>query len=146
LSELLERIRPAGAPGAPTEGELQRRRDHRAGEIAPITAILASFEADAEALVTSAQAEADHLRSEGRRRTDEIRLGLADRVALAEAQAAQIFEERHGDDTARLRGEAAQAIDHLNERADAEIPGLVDEVIGLIWSQIPPATAARPGS
>jgi hypothetical protein len=38
LSELLERIRPAGTPGAPTEGELQRRDDRRAAEIKNITA------------------------------------------------------------------------------------------------------------
>ena len=146
LSELLERIRPAGAPGAPTEGELQRRHDHRAGEIASITAILASYEAEADALVASAQAEADHLRSEGQRRAHELRRELSDRVAVAEAGAAQIHEEQHREETTRLRSEAAQTIAHLHDRADIEIPGLVDEVIGVIWSQVSPTAASEPRS
>ena len=146
LSELLERIRPAGAPGAPTEGELQRSRDQSASEIASITAILASFEAEADAVVASAQAEADHLRSAGQRRAHELLLGLSDRVAVAEAQAAQIHEERHRDETTRLRSEAAQTIARLHDRADIEIPGLVDEVIGVIWSQVSPAAASEPRS
>lgn len=144
LSELLERIRPAGAPGAPTEGELERSRDQRANEIASITAILASYEAEADALVASAQAEADHFRSAGRRRAHELRLGLSDRVTVAEAQAAQIHEERHRDETTQLRSEAAQTIAHLHDRAGIEIPGLVDEVIEVIWSQVSPTAASEP--
>jgi hypothetical protein len=45
LSELLERIRPTGAPGAPTEGEGQRHREQQAREVAALTDVLRSFEA-----------------------------------------------------------------------------------------------------
>jgi vacuolar-type H+-ATPase subunit H len=146
LSELLERIRPAGAPGALTEGERQRDRDHRAREIAPITIVLASFEAEADALVRTALAEADRLRSEGRRRAHEIRAEVPDRIAVAEASAAQTYEEYGRDEMTRLRSQAAQTIAQLHDRSEIEIPGVVAEVIEVIWSQVPPATNSGPGT
>ena len=85
LSELLERIRPAGAPGAAAEGDDQHRRNILAAEIADIERALAAFEHEADQLVATAREEAEQLRRDGDRRADQIRAGLADRVAVAQA-------------------------------------------------------------
>ena len=137
LSELLERIRPAGAPGAPTEGELQHRLDRRADEIATLTTVLASFEAEADAVVARARAEADRLRSEAQRRVHEIAASLPDRVAVAEARAAQLLEERDQVEHERIRSEAVATISTLQTRAEVQIPALVEEAMAMIWSQVP---------
>lgn len=137
LSEILERIRPAGAPGAPTEGEFQHRLDRRADEIATLTAVLASFEAEADAVVARARAEADRLRSEAQRRVHEIAASLPDRVAVAEARAAHLLEERDQVEHERIRSEAAATISNLQARAEVQIPALVEEAMAMIWSQVP---------
>ena len=137
LSELLERIRPAGAPGAPTEGEFQHRPDRRAQEIATLAAVLASFEAEADGVVATARAEADRLRSEAQRRVHEIAGSLPDRVAVAEARAAQLLEERDQVEHERIRSEAVATISTLQTRAEVQIPALVEEAMAMIWSQVP---------
>lgn len=137
LSELLERIRPAGAPGAPTEGELQQRLDRSADEIATLTTVLASFQAEADAVVEAARAETDRLRSEAQRRVHEIAAALPDRVAVAEARAAHVLEERDDVEHERIRSEAAATISTCQARAEVQIPALVDEAMAVIWSQVP---------
>ena len=67
LRELLERIRPAGTPGAPSEGDRQRQREDRAAEVADITTVLAEFEAEADAIGTAAESDAHRLRELCRR-------------------------------------------------------------------------------
>lgn len=146
LSELLERIRPTGAPGAPTEGEGQRRRERRASEVAAVTSILSSFEAEADALVAAARAQAEQVRAEGERRAQGVRVTLPERLAVAEAGEAHAHEERDRVEMGQFRDEAAQAVDRLHERADAEIPRLVDEVMQLIWSQVPTDAVSEHGS
>jgi hypothetical protein len=136
LSELLERIRPTGAPGAPTEGEGRRRREHRAGEVAAVTSILSSFEADADALVAAARAQAEQVRAEGERRARDVRAALPERLAVAEAREAHAHEGRDRVEMGRLRDEADETVGRLRERADAEVPRLVDEVTEIIWSQV----------
>jgi vacuolar-type H+-ATPase subunit H len=134
LSELLERIRPAGTPGAPSEGELQRRDARRADEIATLTALLASFEAEADAVVAEAVREADQLRSEGQRQARELVARLPNRIAVAEAEAARSHERLDQLEAEQLGDEAAQSIARLQARAAGEIPQLVDDIIDVIWS------------
>jgi multidrug efflux pump subunit AcrA (membrane-fusion protein) len=136
LSELLERIRPAGAPGAPTEGERKRRRADRADEIADLAALLETFEADADAKITAARAESDRIRAAGQERARDIRSGLPDRLAIAQSHA---IRDHAGYDRAqedRIRSDADIEINLLQARADADIPELVNKTIGVIWSSI----------
>ncbi len=136
LSELLERIRPAGAPGAPTEGERKRRRADRTGEIADLVALLESFEAAADAKVTAARAESDTIRAAGQQRARDIRSGLQDRLAIAHSQTLRDHAGHDRAEEARIRSDADIEIDGMQSRADADIPALVDKAIGVIWSSI----------
>lgn len=144
LSELLERIRPAGAPGAPSEGDRQRRRDDRAKELATIAAILADFELEADDVVAAARAEADLLRTRGEQRAHELHSAIAERVAVAEAETAR-NHTGHGDAAqAETRHTAERDIAALRARADAEIPLLVDKAIQVIVTSLTESGERRP--
>jgi hypothetical protein len=138
LSELLERIRPAGTPGAPSEGEVRRRDQRRAGEIASIALLLASWEGEADAVVAAGRADADRLLADGRRRADQIDSRLPDHVAHAEADAAHASARQDEVEVERLRRATADTISELRARADARLPGMVEEVTEVIWSQVAP--------
>lgn len=147
LSELLERIRPAGTPGAPTEGELERRDDRRAAEILTITAILTSFETEADAIIATARAEADQVRSRGHSRAHETATAMPDRMAVAEAEAANLIEQRDRVETVQLQSQTELTISQLRAEAEARTPLLVDEIMEVIWSQLlPPSTPSGPRS
>jgi hypothetical protein len=146
LSELLERIRPAGTPGAPTEGELQHRGDRRAAEIAAITAILTSFETEADLLVATARTEADQVRSRGHSRVRGTAAAVPDRMAVAEAESAHLLERRDRVETEQLHSQTELAISQLRVQAEARTPFLVAEIMEVIWSQLlPPSTQSGPG-
>jgi hypothetical protein len=140
LSELLERIRPAGTPGAPTEGELQQRNDRRGDEIEAITAILTSFEAEADLLVATARTEADQVRSRGHSRAHETTAAVPDRMAVAEAEAAHLLEQRDRVETEQLQSQTELTISQLRVQAEARTPLLVEETMEVIWSQLLPAS------
>jgi hypothetical protein len=146
LSELLERIRPAGAPGAPTEGERQRRRDDRASEIAGIAHVLASFEAESRTTVAAANAEGERLRRVGQARAAEARAGAPDRIAVGVVQAGERHQDLDRSDAARVRAEADREIACLQERAEADIPRLVDRAMQVIWSSTVPSDDERAAS
>jgi hypothetical protein len=145
LSELLERIRPAGTPGAPTEGELQRRDDRRAAEIKNITAILTSFETEADTIIATAQNEAERVRSRGHIRAHETSAAVPDRMAVAEAEAAHVLEQRDRVETEQLHSQTELTITQLRAQAEAQTPLLVEEIMQVVWSQLlPPKTQSGP--
>lgn len=149
LSELLERLRPAGTPGAPTEGEQQRHRELREHEIAGVTVVLERFEADAEQVIATGRAEADRFREDGERQAARIRAQLPDRIAIARAHTTRDDEEFGHDEIARVRHEAHAAIARIETDAQAQIPRLVDAVVATIWSTVNAATndtARSPGT
>lgn len=145
LSELLERIRPAGTPGAPTDGEVQRREDRRAAEIETITAILSSFETEADTIIATARNRADQVRSEGHSSALETAASVPDRMAMAEAESARVLEQRDRVETELLRSQTELTISQLRAQAQARTPLLVEEVMELIWSQLlPPRSPSEP--
>ncbi len=140
LSELLERIRPAGAPGAAAEGDEQHRRSILGAEVADVARVLAAFEREADQLLATAREEAEQIRRDGDRRAEQIRSGLADRVAVAQATGT----ERQQTDAEHDAIVASARRDAQRVRADAaaRLPALVDTVVGSIWSNLP--TEGRP--
>jgi hypothetical protein len=147
LSELLERIRPAGTPGAPSEGELQRRDDRRAAELEAIVAILSSFEAEADTVIETAQAEAGRIRRQGEDRTQEITAAVSDLIAVAEAEAAHRLEQHDQVELNQLLSQTEQTISQLQRLADGQTPIVVDEAMEVVWAQLlPPITSPGPPS
>lgn len=137
LRELLERIRPAGTPGAPSEGDRQRQREHRAAEIADIAAVLHEFEAEADAIVAAAQADADRLREQAQQQAGAIRASLADRVATAGAEIGAQDERRRHTEEETIRSQAEQEAARLTKAADEALPVIVDAAIQVIWDSTP---------
>jgi hypothetical protein len=135
LSELLERIRPAGTPGAAAEGDEQHRRNILDAEIADVVQVLAEFEREAELIMADAREEAEQLRRDGERRSEQIRGGLADRVTVARSAGT---EQRETDaERAAILETARRDADHLRLAATARIPGLANTIVGSIWSALP---------
>lgn len=135
LSELLERIRPAGSPGAAAESDEQHRHDVLAAELSDLVLALAEFEREAEQIVHAARDEAEQIRSDGERRADRIRAGLADRVAVARAAGTeqQEIDEEHDAIVDATRRD----IDQLRRRAEERLPALSDTIVESIWSILP---------
>jgi hypothetical protein len=120
LSELLERIRPAGAPGAPSEGDRQRDEFDRAHEVAGIASVLAGFEEEVGKLIGAANKEAEQIRVGADLRANQIRSSVPDRIAKGQAQAMRTHlrygaEQRDSADhevaleLARRRGKAQRS-------------------------------------
>ncbi len=146
LSELLERIRPAGAPGAPTEGEQQREEVDRAREIADIASTLTVFEEEADSAVAAAADHAAELRRDAERQARQIRSGVADRIAASRTAAVQGYEQRIEAEQAQVTEQIATEIARLKARAEVRIPPLVDAAMQTIWSIVPaePRPKSRP--
>jgi len=136
LSELLERIRPAGTPGAPGEGEQQRERFDRSRETAEIAVALAAFEAEADAVIAAARMTATELGSDAERRAREIRSAVPGRIATVEASAAQSHEERDQAERTELADQTEAELVRLESRAAPLIPPLVAAATDAIWALI----------
>lgn len=144
LSELLERIRPAGAPGAASEGEFQRGRD-ALDEIASIAELLRSFEAEADAVVTAGHDEAEQVRRRADRRVHEIQAELPDRLATAGASGAQQAEEVGDAELDGIADETDHVIRELRTRVTAQMPHLVDAALDVVWQSLPTASVSSEG-
>jgi vacuolar-type H+-ATPase subunit H len=136
LSDLLERIRPAGTPGAPVEGEVRRREESRERELIDVLTSLSSFEREAAAIVARARADAELIHRAALTRARAVRARQPERVAAAGAETVNA-EHLAGE---RLRAEVLAAAEHhrdaLRARAEDEMPTLVDEVVDAVWSWV----------
>lgn len=137
LSEILERIRPAGAPGASAEGEGRREQDHFEHETAAIAAALAEFEAEASVLVEAARREASEILEDGERRARQIRARLPDRIAVAMTSVEDHGRAGAGDELDGVRDDSQSAVDRLGAQAADGIDEFVDVVVNSIWSILP---------
>ncbi len=132
LSELLDRIRPAGAPGAPSDAEPQRELA-ATEETSSVAALLHRLESEADEVIASAQEDADRIRADAERRAAELRSEVPDRVAVARADVSDAVEH---DVTASVASIAADAQARVTDlRARADLDGAVAAVVDLIWRE-----------
>ena len=130
LSELLERIRPIGTPGAPADATPQREQA-ALDEIAGISVFLAAFEAEADALIAAAQQQAAGIRSEAERAAQRIRDDVPDLVAVARTGWTTTVEQRADETVERLAAAADEQVAALG--AHAQIDRVVDDVVDALW-------------
>ncbi len=142
LSELLERIRPAGAPGAPSEGEQQRQEFDRLQEDADITEVLAGFEREATAIIAAANEQAKKLVGDAERRARQIRSELPAQLATVQAAAAHANDERDTTKERSIEAETEAAVTKLHAQGNALIPELQATAMNIIWSIMPTAPAS----
>ena len=136
LSELLERIRPAGTPGAPAEGERAQRCERRLGEIVDIVTVLSSFESEAADLVTAAEERATESLRDAEVRARDIRADLPQQLASAQATNDMLDAHPGVAECDAIAADAATEIERLESVAAERIPRLSAEAIDLIWSAV----------
>lgn len=133
LRDLLDRFRPAGAPGQATRAGVPV--DRRAGlstEVAPIFAALAPVLTECERIREEARTEARRREAEARQRAQAIvaRARMeseAERAAAAAAARARVMHENE-QIMARARAEA-QAVREQGERRRPELVARVVELV-----------------
>jgi vacuolar-type H+-ATPase subunit H len=136
LSELLDRIRPAGAPGAPTEGEHLRDAGIEEREFADLAALIRTFEDEADAILNDARTEAAQRRRRAEERVRQINTGLPDRIAIARAEVTETSHRKGDEAREHLVADAGDRITRMLATADERIPRLVDAAIDVIWSAL----------
>ncbi len=130
LSELLERIRPAGTPGAPADATPQRAQA-ALDEIADVAALLSEFEAEADAVVAAARREAATIRSSAAQAAQRIRDEVPDRVAVAQARSTVAAEQSSGTAAEQIVADAEAEVEALLARPG--IDRIVDEAVAALW-------------
>jgi vacuolar-type H+-ATPase subunit H len=131
LTELLERIRPSGAPGAAAIGE--PAVDAAAEELTELTRVLASIEAEADRLIDEARAHVDRLHHDADLEAQRIRAGVAERVALAQTEVDTEHEDRGAAESRRIVESATREADRRREIAAAQLDALAASAIDHIW-------------
>ncbi len=137
LSELLERIRPTGAPGAPSEGERERLESGRIEEMAAIAVVLSAFEQEAGTLIAAANDQATRLHNDAEQREHEIHSGLPDQMAAAETAETEVTNTQTTHDQQAVRAASAEAIAVIQGRSNALISSLEKATMEAIWSIVP---------
>jgi hypothetical protein len=144
LRELLERIRPAGSPGAASEA-VARQELAALDEIAHIAQVVASYERQADEIVAQAHRQAGELRAEAERTAGRIRSGLPDRLAMATRPGPLPYVEDRETEQADIAEHARREIERRRAGAQAGAEALVARVIEAMWATTP-ATAPEPRS
>lgn len=142
LSELLERIRPAGTPGAPSD-LISQRQQAAAEELAELVRVLSCFEVEADDVVAGAREQAARVRADAERRAEETRANLPERLAVVESSGVRQVEDRGDVEIARIAAESEQEIARLTSRAEVHLPELVDTSIEVIWGMLPASESAE---
>jgi hypothetical protein len=150
VRELLDRFRPAGAPGAPSAAGVpaDRRRDVIA-ELEPVFARLVDVERECDALREQAEQDAAAIRQRG---ADDARavLAAAETRSAAERAAAGVEVQHNAEAESAMRLAAAErAAQEIGDRAIPLMPAYVDRVLaavaGLLGAeQPPPVESTRP--
>lgn len=132
LSDLLDRIRPAGAPGAPAEGE-SRRQQALAEELGAITDELLAIDGAADEIVAQARRRAAEIATDGDRHARQLRAELPDRVAVARSSNVGREEHEIDDQLAQLAEQTQRAITARRQALESRSDALVAEAVDLIW-------------
>ncbi len=136
LSELLERIRPAGAPGAAGEGEQQLRRENREQELANLIDALHHPERIAADLVADAQKHVELLQTETRQTIAKQRADLPEQLAVQQTATFETADADLDDECDRILRLARDEADRITQQATAGIPSLATAALESIWTTV----------
>ncbi len=132
LSELLERIRPAGTPGS-AEDRVTHRAAGAAEELAAVRAALEAAQAEAEELVAAAERTAASFQAQAGDQAQAIRDGTPDRAARAAARAAAAYD-LPDPALAELARQATHDVDARLARAGLLGDQQSQRVVAELWS------------
>ena len=138
LNDLLDRVRPAGAPGASAEGETHHAEDVAQRELTEVAAALDQFAVEAEEIVAAARADVVEIEQDAERRVQQIRAGRADRLARASTSVPERSDgdDDDDDDPQRILNASRAEVERERARAKQEIPRLANAAVEVIWSDV----------
>ena len=149
VERILERLRPAGAPGAAAPGGVPADRSTElAAELQPVLARLDDVQAECDRIRAEATAEAARRRRVAVERARQL---VADGRRAAEAEraaAAAAVEHEVAAETAAARAAAERSAAAVRERAGTRTSDLVDRVAAAVLAladESGPAAPTRPG-
>jgi len=131
LSELLERIRPTGAPGAGSEGG-QLGDIRAAEEISDVVRVLERFDVEVKDAIAAAHDRADRVRERAERQVGRIRSDLPRAVAEAQVTGAAAPARERDIEITHISRERDDEIERLNDRASDALPQLVEAAMNVI--------------
>jgi len=144
---LLDRFRPAGAPGPAGAAAVPADR-HRsvADEVAPILAALAEVEAQCDRIRHQAREDAERRRAEaaGQARTAVAR-ARGEAAAIRAAAAARIREDTAAE-LAQLAARTTAEADEVRRRSGRQLPQLVSMVVEQVRADLANLDGSAPDS
>lgn len=153
VRDLLDRFRPAGAPGpAGAAGVPADRREWVADELAPVFATLAGVEAECDRIRADAERAAARRRAEA---AEQARTAVArargEAPAIRAATAARTREDTAAE-LAQLADRTAAEADEVRTHSARQLPGLLAQVVERVRQDLaaldgaPPAGAPPPAA
>ncbi len=143
--DLLERFRPAGAPGAAAPAGVPSER--AAGlreELLPVLALLEPTEAQVEAVLRESVARADRVRADASARVASQASQSRLRADEARAEAVARQRRRSQDESAARLDAAAREAAALDARVRARLPQLVQDVLDAVRADLTGPKQASP--
>jgi len=135
-SNILDRFRPAGAPGPAGPVGVPAADDQGpAVELIPVFAALAADVETCRRLVDEARREADGVLSHAREQAAAIIAQARVDEGVERARAAAQVEQAASEQDARLLAHARKEADDLEEARMALLPGTARRVIDNLWSE-----------
>ncbi|GAB3979425.1 hypothetical protein GCM10029978_074770 [Actinoallomurus acanthiterrae] len=136
LRDLLERFRPAGAPGAAARtGVPADRATELAAELADVFATLEPVQAECTAIREAARRDARDARGRAHDQADTLIAEARMRVAAERAAAAARAGERVSAEYAAIVTDAEGIAAQIRARADERLPALVARAISVLKGQ-----------
>ena len=128
--DLLERLRPSGAPGAASlSGVPADRVAERSAELEPVFALLADAQAEAQKIESDAEREAQRRRDRAVEQARGIVAAARHAADSERAHAAAAAQAGAAEQTRLILADAQRAAEALAEQAGARRPALVAEVV-----------------
>jgi flagellar biosynthesis/type III secretory pathway protein FliH len=146
VRDLLDRFRPAGAPGpAGAAGVPADRRESAATELAPIFAALAEVEQECDRLRQAAAQAAEQRRAAAAEQARAIVARARNEAGAERAAAAARVREDMAAELAQLAASAAAEADEVRRRSDQRLPQLLAEVVQRVRADLAALDGGEPG-
>lgn len=133
IRDLLERFRPAGAPGAAARAGVPADRSHElADELAPVLTLLDRTDAECGRIIAGAHHQAQRITTAARVQATAIAEDADKRAGAARDEAVRHALVAARADTARTVAEAERQAVATGELAARRVPVLADYAVSLI--------------
>jgi hypothetical protein len=137
VRDLLERFRPAGAPGAATPaGVPSDRAAALSDELGPVLALLADVEEECARIRREGDELAARVRADAAARAAATLAGGRDRAEAARAEVVELQHRRSKADAERELSHAHRTIATIERTSRAGIPDLVDRVVDAVRADL----------